>query len=125
MRSFGQAYHVTGEEWLTWDRYFGTIAEVMGVPLPRLVHIPCEVLYAMAPDRLADVVENYQFNNIFDNQAARIDLDFRCNIKFTDGVRQTIDWLEKNQRIQNSDEEPLNDAIIQAWDLRQAGHPLK
>ncbi len=125
VRSFGQAYHVTGEEWLTWDRYFGTIAEVMGVPLPRLVHIPCEVLYAMAPDRLADVVENYQFNNIFDNQAARIDLDFRYNIKFTDGVRQTIDWLEKNQRIQNSDEEPFDDAIIQAWDLRQAGYPLK
>jgi nucleoside-diphosphate-sugar epimerase len=124
VRTFGQAYHVTGEEWLTWDRYFGLIAEVMGVTLPRLVHIPCEVLYAMAPDRLADVVENYQFNNIFDNQAARIDLDFRYTVKFSDGVRQTIAWLDENQRIKDSDEDPFDDTIIAAWDLRQTGYPI-
>jgi nucleoside-diphosphate-sugar epimerase len=125
VRTFGQAYHVTGEEWLTWDRYFKIIAEVMGAELPRLVHIPCDVLYAMAPDRLADVVENYQFNNIFDNQAARIDLDFRYTVKFSDGVRQTIAWLDENQRIRNSDEDPFDDTIITAWDLRQTGYPIK
>jgi nucleoside-diphosphate-sugar epimerase len=81
-RAFGKAYHVTGEEWLTWDRYFEMIVDAIDRPLPRLVHIPCDVLYAMAPDRLADVVENYRFNNIFDNQAAQQDLDFRYTVHF-------------------------------------------
>lgn len=123
-RAFGRAYHVTGEEWMTWDRYYETIASAMGASLPRLVHIPCEALFVMAPDRLADVIENYRFNNIFDNQAAHLDLDFRYTVQFPDGVRQTIAWLDKNQRIQNSDQEPFDDAIIAAWDLSQAGYPL-
>ena len=109
---------------MTWDRYYETIASAMGASLPRLVHIPCEALFVMAPDRLADVIENYRFNNIFDNQAAHLDLDFRYTVQFPDGVRQTIAWLDKNQRIQNSDQEPFDDAIIAAWDLSQAGYPL-
>ena len=125
VRAYGQAYHLAGEEWLTWDRYFELIAEALGEPLPRLVHIPCEVLYAMAPDLLANVMENYRFNNFFDNQAARIDLDFRYIIKFADGIRQTIAWLDENQRILNSDEDPFDDAIINAWDQRQTGYPVK
>ena len=123
-RAFGRAYHVTGEEWLTWDRYFEIIAQAMGAPLPRLVHIPCDVLYAMAPDRLPDVIENYRFNNIFDNQAAHQDLDFRYTVQFVDGVSRTIAWLKDNQRIQNSDQHSFDDAIIAAWDRRQTGYPL-
>ena len=124
VRAYGQAYHLTGEEWLTWDRYFELISAALGEPLPRLVHIPCEVLYAMAPDLLANVLENYRYNNFFDNQAARIDLDFRYTFKFADGIRQTIAWLDENQRILNSDEDPFDDAIIRAWDQRQTGYPL-
>jgi nucleoside-diphosphate-sugar epimerase len=124
-KTFGKAYHVTGERWLTWDRYFEKIAGAMGFPLPRLVHIPCEVLYAMSPDRLADVMENYRFNNIFDNQAACIDLNFEETVDFSDGVRQTIDWLDKNHRIRNCDLDTIDDTIIAAWDLRQTGYPLK
>lgn len=123
-RSFGQIYHVTGEEWLTWDRYFEIIAQAMDQPSPQLVHIPCDILFAMAPDRLPDVIENYRFNNIFDNQAAQEDLGFRYTIPFSEGVRQTIAWLELNNRIQNSDHEPFDDMIIAAWNARQTGYPL-
>lgn len=122
--AFGKAYHLTGSEWLTWDRYFELIAGAMEAPLPRLVHIPCDVLYAMAPDKLADVNENYRYNNIFDNRAAQQDLDFRYTVHFSEGVRRTITWLDENQRILNCDFEPLDDAIIAAWDLRQTGFPL-
>lgn len=123
-RSYGGMYHITGKEWLTWDRYFELIAHAMGTAPPRLVHIPCEVLYAMAPDRLADVIENYRFNNIFNNQAARQDLDFRYTIPFHEGIRQTIAWLDENRRIQNSDQDTFDDRIITAWDSRLTGFPL-
>ncbi len=123
-RAFGGQYHVTGEEWLTWDRYFEIIAQAMDLPLPHLVHIPCDILFAMAPDRLPDVVENYRFNNIFDNRAARQDLEFRYTIPFNKGVRQTIAWLDENQRINNSDQDSFDFTIISAWNARQTGYPL-
>jgi hypothetical protein len=78
----------------------------------------------MAPDKLADVNENYRYNNIFDNRAAQQDLDFRYTVHFSEGVRRTITWLDENQRILNCDFNPLDDAIIAAWDLRQTGFPL-
>jgi len=122
--AYGKAYHTAGEEWISWDLYFEIIAGAMGRPLPRLVHIPCEVLYALAPVRLAETVENYRFNNIFNNAAARQDLDFRYTIQFSVGVRETIAWLDDNHRIQDSDKEPLDDAIIAAWDQRISGLSL-
>jgi nucleoside-diphosphate-sugar epimerase len=123
-KAFGRAYHITGERWLTWDQYFEVIAGAMSVPLPRLVHIPCDVLHAMAPDRLADVIENYQFNNIFDNQAAHTDLNFLDTVNISEGMQQTINWLEDNKRIYESDGESLDDAVIAAWDVRHTGYPL-
>jgi nucleoside-diphosphate-sugar epimerase len=123
-RAYGQMYHVTGEEWLTWDRYFEIIAQAMDMPLPHLVHIPCDILYAMAPDLLPDVIENYRFNNIFDNQAACQELGFRYTIPFNEGVRQTIAWLDENKRIKDSDLDSFDFTIISAWNARQTGYPL-
>ena len=43
----GQGYHVAGEEWLTWRRYYETVADVLGVAPPPFVCIPTEQLVAM------------------------------------------------------------------------------
>ena len=52
--------------------------------LPTLVHIPTKLLAWVAP-RAATGRDNFQFNNIFDNAAARADLDFRPAIPFVGG----------------------------------------
>ncbi len=119
--AFGKLYHVTGEEWLTWDRYFELIAGALGMPLPRLVHIPCETaVHRWHPDRLADVIENYRFNNIFDNQAARQRPGFPIYHSIFGWSGETIAWLDEHKRIKDSDLEPLDDAVIAAWDRCQA-----
>ena len=76
-RAYGKPYHVTGEEWMTWDRYYQGIAEALGAPAPELVHIPSDLLAAVAPKRAGVCAVNFQFNNIFDNSPARSDLGFR------------------------------------------------
>ena len=114
----GRAYHVTGEEWLTWNRYHELVAEAMGAPPPTLVHIPTALLARVAP-RARPCAENFQYNNIFDNSAARADLDFRPSIPFVDGVRGVVAWLDANGRIENSDDDQYDDRVIAAW--RQLG----
>jgi nucleoside-diphosphate-sugar epimerase len=115
-RAFGRAYHTTGEEWMTWNRYHVGVAEAMGAPAPTLIHIPADLLGQIAPERLGVTVENFQYTNIFDNAAARADLGFRYTIPWIEGARRTILWLDERGRIENSDDDPFEDRIIAAWE---------
>jgi nucleoside-diphosphate-sugar epimerase len=113
--SFGRAYHVTGEEWMTWDIYVQRAAQAVGGPEPSLVHIPTDILSRAAPSHASVVAENFQFNNIFDNTAARNDLNFQYTIPWVEGVRRMTVWLQANHAIQNSDEDVFDDRLIALW----------
>ena len=52
----------------------------MNAPEPKLVHIPTNFLFEIAPKAAEWCKENFQYNNIFDNTAAKADLDFRYTI---------------------------------------------
>jgi nucleoside-diphosphate-sugar epimerase len=113
--AYGQAYHVTGEEWLTWNAYHRTVAEALDGPPPRLVHIPTDLLGRVAPKAAEWCVENFHYNNIFDNAAARKDLGFEYTIPFAEGVRRVIAWLEERGRIESYDGYSTYDRIVSAW----------
>lgn len=114
-RALGRAYHVTGEEWMTWNQYHQKVAQAIGAPEPTLVHIPTDLLVRLAPERAGICAVNLQFNNVFDNGAARADLGFRYTIPFVEGVRRTVAWLDSQGAIATSDEDVLEDRVIQVW----------
>jgi nucleoside-diphosphate-sugar epimerase len=115
-RAYGRAYHVTGEEWLTWNKYHEIIAEALNAPKPNLIHIPASTLYRIAPNAAAISMFNFQYNNIFDNSHAHEDLNFKYTIPFKIGASRTIKWLEMNNRILNCEEDPMDDQIISSWE---------
>jgi nucleoside-diphosphate-sugar epimerase len=121
--AFGKAYHVTGEEWMTWNSYHQKVAEALNAPPPRLVHIPTDLLRKIAPKRTEWCVENFQFNNIFDNKAVRADLGFRYTVPWVEGVWRAVNWLENHGGLENSDSFPFYDRIIEAW--QQLGENMK
>lgn len=114
-RTYGHAYHVTGEEWLTWNAYHRQLAQAMGAPEPDLVHIPTNLLGRALPERAHWCVENFSYNNIFDNEAARRDLDFEYTISWRDGIAGTVSWLAENDAIEDSDGYPFYDELIDRW----------
>jgi nucleoside-diphosphate-sugar epimerase len=122
--TFGKAYHTPGDEWMTWNTYHQRVAEALGAPDPKLVHIPTDVLLRAAPNRAAIISENFQFNNIFDTTAARTDLGFQPTVTWIEGVRRMAAWLEERGRIESSDADPFEDRLIAAWrdvsDLRSS-----
>jgi nucleoside-diphosphate-sugar epimerase len=119
-KSYGKAYHATGEEWMTWNQYHEQVAQALDAPKPKIVHIPTDILDQIAPQRSAITTYNFQYNNVFDNSAAKQDLNFAYTIPFIDGVRRTVSYLDQNNMIQNSDDDPFDDRVIQAWEeLRQ------
>lgn len=113
-RSIGQAYNVTGEQWMTWNDYTNGVAEAIG-GTANIVHIPTDVLGKIAPKRAGITVDIFQYNSVFDNSKAQRDLGFKYTIPWVVGARRTIEWLESRNRIQNSDEDPFDDRVIDAW----------
>lgn len=113
--TFGKAYHTAGEEWMTWNQYHQIVAEAIGAPKPTLVHIPTDLLGQVAPKQAAIAVENFQFNNIFDNTAARTDLGFRYTIPWLTGVQRMMTWLDTHGQLENSEQDLFEDQLIDAW----------
>lgn len=114
-KAFGNAYHVTGEEWQTWNQYHQRLAEAMGAPAPAIVHIPADVLVRLAPEHTMITFLNFQYTNIFDNSAAKADLGFEYTIDWKTGAKRTYDWLVENDRIENYQNFLLYDRIIESY----------
>jgi len=114
-KAFGRAYNVTGDEWMTWNRYYQIIAESLNAPEPELVHIPTEVLAVLMPKRAEWCAKNFRYNNVFDNTAAKVDLGFNYTITWSEGVKRAVNWLKDHGLIEKSEKYPFYDKIITCW----------
>jgi nucleoside-diphosphate-sugar epimerase len=114
-KTYGQTYNVTGDEWMTWERYYQVVAEVMGAPPLDLVHIPTDLLGRMVPQEAEWCVENFHYNNLFDNTAAKTDLGYRYTITWEEGVRRMVDWYDARGEIDDAPAYLLYDRIVSAW----------
>ena len=119
-KAFGQAYNLSGEEWMTHNHIWRTIARVLGAPEPDFVYIPTGLLGKLAPKEAEWCVENFRYNNIFDNAKAKRDLGFRYTVKFEDGARRCIDWLRAHDKIEDCAKYPFYDRVVEAWRRMEA-----
>jgi nucleoside-diphosphate-sugar epimerase len=113
--AFGKAYNVTGDEWMTHNQMWRTIAKVMRAPEPDFVYIPTLILAELAPVEALWCRENFMHNNIFDNTKAKRDLGFRYTVTYEEGVKKCIKYLDSHNLIENSDNYPFYDTIVNEW----------
>ncbi len=114
-RAFGKSYHLTGDVWQTWNQYHDRLAEAIGAPKPTLVHIPSDLLVRASPENTMVTYLNFQYTNIFDNTAAKTDLDFACTINWPTGAKRTYDWLVAHDRIEDWQNYPFYDRLIESF----------
>ena len=112
--AYGEAYHVTSEEHMTWNQYHRTVARAIDAPAPTFVHIPTTLLRAIAPERTGMLEAHFQYSTVFDNAKARRDLGFQYTIPLEEGVRRTVAHLERTAGIDDWDS-TNDDHIIAAW----------
>ncbi len=113
--TIGRSYHATGEEWVTWDEHHRILARAIGAPEPELVHIPSDALVRLAGARAELAWDNFRFNNIFDNTAARRDLGFRYTIPLATGLASWYRSLAEADLIEDSDSDPFDDVLVERW----------
>jgi nucleoside-diphosphate-sugar epimerase len=111
----GQAYHVTGEEWMTWEGYYQAAVRVLQAPPLNPVFIPAGLLARMAPNAASWSEWNFQYNNLFDNTAAHADLDFHYTIPWEEGVRRQVAYHDALGNIDAAADDPLYEIIVTTW----------
>jgi nucleoside-diphosphate-sugar epimerase len=118
-QAYGEAYHITGDEWLTWNEIFRLVGRAAGAE-PCIVHVPSEDIARFNPDWGAGLLGDKAHSMVFDNsKIRRVVPDFRPSIPFHQGVKEIIAWYRADPARQTVDAEFLRRyEEILAWRRR-------
>jgi nucleoside-diphosphate-sugar epimerase len=114
--AIGEAFHITSDEWVTWNQIFTEIAHAAGVE-PRLVHVPSEVIAVYDAQWGAGLLGDKAHSMIFDNsKIRRLVPDFHPRIPFWQGAREIFAWYDADPARQQIDPafDATEDRIIAA-----------
>lgn len=79
------------------------------------------MLARLAPAEAEWCVENFQFNNLFDNSKAKEQLGFRYTIPYREGVRRCLAHLDATGGIEDCGKHPFYDGVLERWANALAG----
>ena len=123
--TIGEAFHITSDEWLTWDDIYRTVARAAGAPDPHLVHVPSEVIARKVPGREGGLLGDKTNSSIFDNaKIKRTVPGWNATIPFARGAEEIVAWYDADPARQKVDDESnrLEDDLIR-WHERPVETP--
>ncbi|MFZ2097940.1 MAG: SDR family oxidoreductase [Anaerolineales bacterium] len=107
--AISQSFHITSDESLTWNQIYTIVAQAAGV-VPKLVHVPSELIARYDPDWGDSMLGDKAHSVIFDNHKIRqLVPEFQPSIPFWQGAREIIAWYDEDPSRQRVD--PHNNAV--------------
>jgi nucleoside-diphosphate-sugar epimerase len=92
--AIGETFHITSDEWLTWNQIFELVACAAGTTA-KIVHVPSDVVAAYDPEWGAGLLGDKSASMIFDNsKIKRVVPEFTCGIPFSRGAEEIIAWYQ-------------------------------
>lgn len=116
--AIGEAVQITSDESLSWNQIYEVIGAALGVK-PQIVHIPSDTLAKAHEDYTGGLLGDKAHTVIFDNtKVKRLVPGFTAAVRFDQGVRQTLDYIEKHPQYQRMDPEfdVWTDKMIEAYE---------
>ncbi len=108
--ALGEAFHITSDEWLTWNGIFRIFAQALGVE-PNIVHVPSDLIAAYDQTLGASLRGDKMHSAIFDNSKIKqVVPDFVCTTPFSQGAREIVNWFMADPARQKPD--PVYDALF-------------
>jgi nucleoside-diphosphate-sugar epimerase len=117
-KSIGEAFHITSDEVLTWNQIALEWYKALGVA-PNIIHIPSDFIVAHHPDSLGTLIGDKANSAVFDNsKIKRFVPDYRCEVRWAEGVKRVLAWFEADLSRQTVDREMNEcwDGIINAFE---------
>lgn len=96
--AIGEAFHITGDEWLTWEQISETVAEALGARKPRIVYVPSKIIAQVNPALGKGLLGHKTWCDIYDNSKIKsVAKGWRAGITLKKGIRRTIEWLKADR----------------------------
>lgn len=112
--AIGEAFQITGDETLTWNQIYETIADALGVEL-KPYYVASEYLAAVGNqygyDFEGSLIGDKSVSVVFDNgKLKRLAPDMRTQVRFDQGVRIALDYV-----LSHPEECQKEDPEFDAW----------
>ena len=121
-KAMGEAFQITGDEVLTWDQIYRTIADALGVKL-NAIHVSSEFLSAVGDkygyDYEGSLTGDKAVSVVFDNsKLKRAVPDMKTTVRFDQGVRIALDHILSHPecRVEDPEFDSWCDRVIDALD---------
>jgi nucleoside-diphosphate-sugar epimerase len=93
--TIGEAYHITGDEWLTWRQISEMVAEALKVKNPHFVYIPSDIIAKANPELGQNLLGHKIWCDLYDNAKIKsVAKGWQAKIKFAEGIQRSLDWLK-------------------------------
>lgn len=104
--AIGEAFQITGDETLTWNQIYETIAKALGVEYKPYYVSSMFLAQAGNFDFLGSLVGDKANSVVFDNsKLKRAVPGYTPNIRFEQGVKKTLDYIEAHPELKVEDPE--------------------
>jgi nucleoside-diphosphate-sugar epimerase len=103
-RTLGEAFHITSDDFLTWDQIAHVLASALGVAA-RITHVPSDAIAAADPEWGAGLLGDKAHSMVFDNSKLRsLVPGWHAVIPFERGAREIVSWYREDPSRQVVDE---------------------
>lgn len=112
--ALGEAFHITSDEALSWNRIFELVAEAAGVEA-KLVHVPSDLIAAYDRDFGDSLLGDKTHSMVFDNsKVKRLVPDFRATVPFSRGVEEILAYYDADpsRRAVDRELDALTDRLV-------------
>lgn len=116
-RALGHAFHITSDEWLTWDQILRLVGQAAGAE-PDIVHVPSALIARVDPETGAGLLGDKSWCALFDNAKIKSFVPgWQAEIPFAEGIRRTVAWFDAQPARQAVDAaaNARVDEILRAW----------
>lgn len=116
-RAVGEAFHITSDDFLTWDQVAHALAAAAGVQA-RIVHVPSDAVAAVDPGWGAGLLGDKAHSMVFDNTKVKeLAPDFVCRVPFEQGAREIVAWHDEDasRRVVDPHHDRLMDELVARW----------
>lgn len=106
IHAIGEAIHITGDEVLTWNQIYQTMADALGVEF-KPFYVSSSFLNDVGYSGIGEgLIYDKAISLVFDNsKLKKLVPEYKATIRFDQGVRIALDYLEKHPEFQTEDPE--------------------
>ena len=113
-KSIGEDYHITSDEYLTWNEVYRLTAAALGCEA-NIVHVTSDKICQLDSDYVGTLFGDKTENTVFDNSKIKALVpDFKASIPFAEGIKKVLNWFEADpaRQIINPDTDAFIDKLI-------------